>query len=347
MALAVALLLALSVSAAITPAKANVQTLNVTITASEKGEFGSLDLVETVYPVTIHFSLQSSLAATSYLWEFGTGANSTVESPTYSYTQGCLYDVSVDVTLTNGTTASGRVVIGMFDGRGPSGSIDVCPQEGTLGFVPVELTGGFFSPKENVTIVMNGTNLVNVTTDNLGHFALNLNGTLSPPYVNGTTWVFTTNPPSLSRSFTTVEGIRASPPLGLPGTTVVVTGHSYSANGIIMVYMAGVYLGTATADGNGTFALAAKVPATPPLTGIGTYAYTTDPPIAAAGTHANFYITGNTISAQVLSWWWLIPLVILIIVVAWYVRRKLKQRSERERQALGAGGIPTIPSPAL
>jgi len=326
--LALIFLLITSVVVAAFPVDANVSKLDVTIIASTKGRFGSLDIVQTVYPVTVSFSLQGNFTGESYLWKFGDGTNSTSVSPSHVYAEACLYNISVSVALSNRTVAKGAVEIGMFDGSGPSGSIDVCPPQGTAGFSPVELAGGFFQSNENVMVMMNNKRLVNVTTDDLGHFSLDLNSSLRPA-INGTIYVFTTDPSSTSRTYTTLEGVRAEPSTGPPGTQVEVDGHSYLPDSTVMIYLGGVYITTAQTDDNGSFSTSAKVPRVLPITTPGSYDYSTSPPIL--GSEASFKTTAEPASILLSGlswWWWIILLVVVILLALWYLRRRQIQRSQ-------------------
>ncbi len=313
-------------------------TYSFTIHTSARGEFGSFNQVITRYPVTFGFSSTTNLSASTYFWQFGDGTNSTVAAPSHTFNLPCDYDISVKVSDSAGNANFGYLYLGLFDAQGPSGAIAVCPPSGTAGFIPTKLAGGYFASRAHVNIKMNGTSIRNVTTDQYGHFELDLNSTLYPA-VNGTKFVFTTNPTSLVRAFTTLEGIRATPIAGVPGDAVTIEGRSYSSGDGVMIYLGGAYLGQGQADGSGSFTTVSVIPASAPLTSIGLYPYSTTPPIL--GTGANYNITANTLGSELLSWWWLILLLLLILIlIAYYVRRRLRQRRLRMMQLGSATGIP-------
>lgn len=327
-ALVALVILALPVS--VVSVKANIGTLNFRITASAKPQLEGFTFIQTSYPVTVGLSVNTSLAAVSYFWQFGDGTNSTSAAPSHTYWEACVYEVSVTVTDARGNKNFGNVSLGMFTAKGLYGSIAVCPPQGTAGFTPVSLAGGFFSAKSRVNLIMNGTSIANVTSNAKGNFKFDLNSSL-PASVNGTKFVFTTSPVSLTRTFTTLEGIRAYPSSGVPGDTVIVEGRSYPALAEVGIYLGGAYLGQTQADGNGMFMTSEVIPVVPPLLLIGTYPYSTTPPIL--GTGANFRITANSYLAEVASLWWLILLIIaIVIIVVFYVRRWRKQRTRLQPQ---------------
>jgi hypothetical protein len=219
------------------------------------------------------------------------------------------------------------LVLGAFDERGhPGGALAVCPPEGTAGFIPVELAGGYFSAYQKVNVMMNGTSIATETADRGGNWILNVSGFVAPlpdGLPNGTQFTFTTSPPSLTSPFTTVEGIRASPGSGAPGTSVLVEGRSYPSYSSVLVYLGGASLGTAQADIDGSFQMQAKVPFVSPLIFTGTYSYSTFPAILGSG--ASFVSAGGLVTLFS-SWWWWLLLIILILIIAYLVRRRMKRR---------------------
>ncbi len=309
-------------------------TLTVTIRATSKGVFGSLNEIQTKYPITVDFVLTSNQTITSYFWNFGDGTNSSQAQPSHSYDGPCLYDVSVRVTTSNGTTSTGLIALGLFSETGFGHSIAVCPAQGTVGFTPVDLTGGYFGPGTNVNIKMNGTSITNVTVDSEGHFVFPLNSSL-PPVVNGTKFDFTTDPPSVTQVFTALEGIRGNPGKGLSGASVTVEGRSYPPNTQVGIYLGGVYIGTGSTDGSGSFSASATLPLSAPLTTTGKYSYETTPLVL--GSKANFAVTGTSLSQTFSEWWWLwlLLIVVIVILVVWWYRRR------RRRLAALTGPFPT------
>jgi hypothetical protein len=305
-------------------------TLNITLATGRHGGFGGLNIVEQGYPFTVHFATNVSSAA-SYLWQFGDGTNSTSPSPAHAYKEACIYNVSVAVTAANGSSVYGYLSLGMFDRVGQPHDLELCPPQGTAGFIPVELDGGFFPKREKVNVLMNGTSIDNVTTNSYGTFDLSVNSSL-PPEVNGTKYVFRTEPSSLTRVFTTLEGIRGSPQSGPPGVSVTIKGRSYPADSSVSLALGNVSLGTEQTYGNGSFLAVVTIPNVYPLTRAGTYNYTTGPPIL--GTHADFMSTGsgpNMIPPLSSTLWWWILLIILIVaafLLVWLVAGRRRRRPE-------------------
>lgn len=334
-ALVVVVIIALPTS--VDSVKASTPPLTITIKATATGQSANINFVQTKYPFSVGFSAQANLAAVSYLWRFGDGTNSTAAAPTHSYSGACVYEASVVITDAQGHTNHGNVTLGMFTVQGSRGSIVVCPAQGTAGFTPVWLGGGYFTPSTQVNVLMNGTSIANVITDTAGNFRLDVNSSL-PPSVNGTVFIFTTRPSTNTVNFTTLEGIRAHPSSGVPGDTVIIEGRSYQAFAEVGISLGGAYLGQAQADGNGTFMTAELIPAVPPLTLIGTYPYSTTPPIQ--GTGASFRITANSYLAEAFSLWWLFLLIIaIVIVIIYYLRRRRRQRAQSRLQSV------TVPQP--
>lgn len=330
-------ILALPVSVA--SVKASTPPLSITINALTTGQSANVNFVQTTYPFTVSFLVSSSVGAVSYLWQFGDGTNSTNAAPSHSYWTACVYKVSVVATAADGARAWGNLTLGMFTAEGPHGSIVVCPARGTAGFTPVELGGGYFNGHARVNVLMNvlgapATSITNVTADGSGNFELDVNSSL-PPSVNGTVFVFNTTPSSLTQTFTTLEGIRASPGSGVPGDAVMIEGRSYQTYAQVAISLGGAYLGQAQADGNGTFVTSELIPAVPPLLVIGTYPYSTTPPIQ--GTQASFRITANSYLAEFFTLWWLILLIVaIIIIIIYYLRRRRKQRARLRSQPAAA-----------
>ncbi|MBS1763915.1 MAG: PKD domain-containing protein, partial [Bacteroidetes bacterium] len=105
-----------SANASTTFATAGNYTVWLTVT-SPQGCIDSISQTVTVYdlptasasttdtlgctPHTVHFT-NASANATSYLWNFGNGATSTAQTPTYTYTSGGTYTVTLIATNANG-----------------------------------------------------------------------------------------------------------------------------------------------------------------------------------------------------------------------------------------------------
>ncbi len=321
-------------------------TLNLKIDNTAGGGTNDFNLL-TTFPMTVGFSVTSGPAGSSYFWQFGDGTNSTEATPTHIYGSQCVYDVRVQVTASNGSVTSGGVNIGAFTTKGtPGGALALCPPQGTAGVTQVELAGGFFAANQVVNVTMGGATVATVTADRgAGDWLLNLSTLFtSMPEPNGSQYTFTTSPPSLTSSFTTLEGVSATPASGAPGDNVTVRGGSYPADSSVQVFVGGVSLGTAQTDGTGSFLATFQVPDASPLNLAGSYSYTTVP--AILGSQASFASTGSpvvssTSSSQTippppplsLPWWFLILIiviiliVVLVIVVFYLLWGRMKRRS--------------------
>jgi len=326
-ALTITLLVLLGAASFVPPA--NSQTIRVVIDLSSGRGVSNFTLLSK-FPMTVTFSTKGAATGSTFFWEFGDGTNSTDPAPIHTYDWPCVYDVTVRVTGSGGAVANNGVVLGGFDQKAPrGGALAVCPPSGTAGLSDVSLAGAYFSAGSNVSVMMNGAPLGSLKSDSGGAWILNITGSLvSGP--NGSLYSFATFPASLTREFTTVEGIRVTPTSGAPGTTVTVTGSSYPADASVGVSLGNVSIGTAQTDGSGSFQAQFVIPATPPLTVAGTYAFTTDPPIL--GTSASFTSSGAVtpppFSPTSLPLLWLIAilvivvLVIIIIILLWRGRRR-------------------------
>lgn len=302
---------------------ATAAAVKVTLEISPKGvSNGDFNLL-TTFPLTVTFTVKSGSAGLTLFWQFGDGSSGTDAAPTHTYTQPCVYDVKVRAKAGNGSVASGELVLGAFGARGRLGALAVCPTQGTAGFVPVELAGGYFSAYRKVNVTMNGARMATVTADKGGDWILNVTGFLTPE-PNGTQYAFATSPVSLTRAFTTLEGIRALPASGAPGGSVLVEGRSYLPYSSVLVWLGNANLGTEQTNDSGSFQATLQVPFAYPLIVAGTYQYTTFPPIL--GSHASFKSTGALETA--LSLWWVWPLlIILVLVLAYLLWRRRRRRA--------------------
>jgi len=293
----------------------NSQTVRVVIDLSLGSGVNNFTLLSK-FPMTVDFSTKGGASGSTFFWQFGDGTNSSDAAPVHVYEWPCVYDIFVRVTSPKGTVVNAGVVLGGFDQKGsPGGALAVCPPSGTAGLSQVKLAGSYFSSSSNISVLMDGAQLENVMTDKGGSWVLNISSSLvSGP--NGSQYSFTTFPPSLTRVFTTVEGITVTPTAGAPGTTVTVTGSSYPADSAVGVFLGNVSLGTAQADGTGSFQAQFTVPATPPLTLAGTYMFTTDPPIL--GSEASFTSSGGGIppvTPTSFPFLWLVAIAVIVLLL--------------------------------
>ena len=313
------------------PLTANAFIVTVTVQTYPRGGFSDFNLI-TNFPVTVTFAVHHPITGAVYNWQFGDGANSTQSNPIHTYQTACVYDIEVQMTDPNGTVTSGGLVFGAFVAKGHPGAVALCPPKGTGGFTSVDLAGGFYVPSATVMVTLDGTNIGTVTADRGGDWVMNVTGDF-PPEPNDTQLTFTTSPSSQNATFTTVEGISASPSSGSPGGSVVVSGRSYPAGTDVSVDLGGVSLGTVLTDNNGSFQQSFAVPYDAPLTAAGTYPYATFPQIL--GSQANFTSTGGTQITNILSSDWsllllLILILLMLILIYIYVRRRRKRGPAEE-----------------
>ncbi len=302
---------------------ATATTLTFVVEVSSSGASQATNLI-TKFPQAVSLSVKGGSPGMTFLWQFGDGTSSTASAPTHTYDNPFVYHVQVQVTASNGSTLSGVFILGMFDKCGQSGRcLAVSPSQGTAGIASVGLAGGIFPARQSVEVMMNGTSVATVTADGVGDWVLNVTGLLaSMPGHNDTQYAFSTSPPSLTRSFTTLEGIGATPSSGPPGTTVLVEGRSYPPFSSVLIYLGDAGLGTAQADVNGSFQGTFQIP----LTATSTQPYVTFPGIL--GSQASFASTGTTglVLSLWTSWWWWLIVIPLFLIAAFFALRWSRRR---------------------
>jgi hypothetical protein len=253
--------------------------IDVTMFPTPSGNVATLREI-TAHPIPVSFTaMPPGTPPFTYSWDFGDGTGSSGSTVTHVFPTGCVYDVRLKVVDSLGNVTSGTILLGLFTSKGTTGSMVVCPQSGTAGTTNVELAGGFYGANESLRMLLDNSSLTNVTADSLGDWVLNITGSLTPQ-VNGSVYTFTSLPSSDSRSFLTLEGIRASPAWGGPGQYFTLEGRSYPANTTVSIYLAGVLLGQAKSDEHGSFLTWLQIPAS--LGHPGTYQLTTSPPVLGA-----------------------------------------------------------------
>ncbi len=299
--------------------------VTITMKTSVHGEILDLTILA-VFPIAVQFTVKNPAAGASYFWDFGDGTNSTNPAPSHTYNSPFVYDISLHLAFTNGTATSGTVKFAVMDQKGPNGAIAVFPPSGTYGFVPVKIAGAYFPLGKQASLLMNGSLLTNVKADDGGIWEFDLSSAL-PASPNGTKFVFSTNPPSLTRIFTTIEGIRATPGSAGVGDSVLVEGRSYPASSSVQVYIDGVNLGTTDTDDTGSFEAGMTIPAAPALAGGGAFQYTTIPPVL--GTQSTLDVTGFSVTSGLASWWWLILVAIGAVLIYFFVIRPARSGSRR------------------
>lgn len=306
--------------ASTSPPTVSAASVKIAVNVYTTGGYADFNIL-TRFPLTVGFSVNNPVAGATYFWDFGDGTNSTEVAPIHSYATACVYPVEVKMDAPNGTKAAGVLYLGAFASKGTSGALAVCPPAGTAGLADVEVSGGFFTPHEAVSLFANGSSLGTVTADRGGDWAMNVTGAIHPS-PNGTQYYFATTPSSLTGVFTSVEGVSASPVSGGVGTSVQVQGRSYPPDTNVTVYLGGVELGSAQSDRNGSFTQQFIIPSTSPFATAGTYDFSTQPPVL--GSQAEFTSSGGvsvtTTSppppSTALPWWFWLLLVALVAVVA-------------------------------
>ncbi len=68
-------------------------------------------------PLEVNFAASTPKSATSWEWDFGDGGSATVQNPTYTYTEGGLYDVAVTIQTPDGpySTVAGDYIAAYAD----------------------------------------------------------------------------------------------------------------------------------------------------------------------------------------------------------------------------------------
>ncbi len=262
--------------------------VHITITP-EAGGLPEVLSYETSAPLAISFSATPAGAGHySYLWNFGDGTTSTYQVIDHTFQPDCAYDITLTVTNTVGPTLSGSIFL--YD-LSANPAIESCPHQGTAGITPIITAGASTAKDLPVTVQVDGKNIQNVTTDKSGDWSLNVTGVL-PPEVDGTRYNFTTSPQSVTGTFLTLEGIKATPSTGEPGDAFVLEGLSYPADTTVSVYLGGISLGTVNTNATGSFVANYTVPAA--LKYAGTYAFTTSPPVLGAQASLTIPVTTAT-----------------------------------------------------
>jgi len=310
-------------------------TINVKLTVSKGAQSNTFDQVFGKFPITVGFSVNNSVAGASYFWQFGDGTNSSNPAPFHVFNSPCMYEVQVRTTAPgNGTVLTGTLLFGAFGQTGVS--LLICPTQGTAGITPVVLGGAYFPVNRAINVTMDGELIAKVKSNNGGNWVLDLSSILANnPEPNGTVYNFGTYPSRGSISFTTIEGISASPGAGAPGGSVSVVGRSYPPNSRVFVYLGGPSLGAADTDGNGSFSSAFGVPFSPPLIFSGSYQYSTVP--AILGSQAAFRSSGAIGTGTQFWWWWILVIIAIILIIIYIVRRSRKRKELAIDEVAAAG----------
>ncbi|MCH7878243.1 MAG: S8 family serine peptidase [candidate division Zixibacteria bacterium] len=149
------------------------EVLGVAMTATN--DFG-------LAPHTVDFAGLSSKTVNTWLWDFGDGASSTLQSPSHTYDSGALYDVSLTIQAVEGdfsTTRFGFVAVVADTIIGPSAEgapgdqvrIDVYARNTLPTFqikVPVSYAGPLGLTLESASVIglrSSGMNLVLISTN--------------------------------------------------------------------------------------------------------------------------------------------------------------------------------------
>jgi PKD repeat protein len=304
------------------------------------------------FPVVISFSAQSGgTAPFTYLWNFGDETNSTDAAPVHTFPLNCPYRIQLRVTDAAGKVTGKVVVFDTFTSSSLASNSVICPAVGTAGISSVKQEGLAVAEKQ-LQVLVDGVKAASPTTGNSGYWWADLSSSLLPK-PNGSTYTVSVAPLGISKTFLTVEGVRASPLSGVPGDSVVVEGRSYPPSTTVTVYLGGVSLGQAQSDPNGSFQANFSVPGVSPLTQIGLYQFTTSCPqlpgsCPVLGAQASFYITTGTVplvSSPLFPWVLLLVAVVVIVLVYWY-RRRRRRMARLTAPPPGEGTeAPAVPAP--
>ncbi len=293
--------------------------IHVTLTPSQAGIYERLTFVSTV-PVPVSFTATSGWI--NYLWTFGDGTNSTSQAVVHVFQPNCVYEIELKASTNGGPASKGYILFSIFTYNRPGGLIISCPSQGTAGITNVEIAGAFYPFSSQLVTLVNGQNLANVTVDSKGNWGLNVTDML-PPAVDGTVYNFTTAPKTFRGIFLSLEGIKATPTKGLPGTSVTLIGRSYPALTTVAISLGGVSLGDAQTDENGSFTANLVIPTS--FHYAGTYQFTTSPAVLGAQAYFKIPVSSATpLPPSIPFWPWILaaPAAAAILLVVFLLRRR-------------------------
>lgn len=119
-------------------------TKSVTVTTGPTAQFTTNDTVGCNTPFAASFT-NSSTGATSYSWNFGDGSNSSLTSPTHSYTSQGTYTVTLTATNANGCTST-QTRSSYIKIKEPKGNLNTVPSNGGCPNEPIQFNASVDTP---------------------------------------------------------------------------------------------------------------------------------------------------------------------------------------------------------
>ena len=301
-------------------------TYYVTMKALTRGGTQTLEYTG-LTPITMIFTGQSDgTPPFTYAWDFGDGSNSSLGSTEHTFASNCAYDIHLSVTDARGVERTKDFILATFSSASSASATVLCPKVGTAGISTVIVEGGFAPSGARLQLVADGVLAATSTVWRNGYFADDISNGLTPK-PNGSTYTIQISHINKTRTFTTVEGVRVTPSIGLPGTSILVEGRSYPAFSPVSVYLGNAFLGTAQADEDGSFQSTYLIPSVSPLIRKGYYEVTTEPPVL--GAQAFLIVPATTASlVQTIPDYtpWILAVLVAAIVLYIVIRRR--RRSE-------------------
>ena len=300
-------------------------TYYVTMKALTRGGTQTLEYTG-LTPISMIFTAQSDgTAPFTYAWDFGDGTNSSIGSVEHTFASNCAYDVHLLVTDARGVERTKDFILATFSSASSASATVLCPKVGTAGISSVIVEGGFAPSGSRLQLLADGALAATTTVWRNGYFADDISSGLAPK-PNGSTYTVQISQINKTRTFTTVEGVRVTPSVGVPGTSILVEGRSYPPFSPVSVYLGSAFLGTAQADGDGSFQSTYLIPSVSPLIRKGNYEVTTEPPVLGAQA---FVIVPTTTASLVQSipdyTPWILAAVAAVIVVYLVIRRRRRR----------------------
>jgi hypothetical protein len=310
--------------------------VSITVHPTAAGLFEAFNY-NTTHPVSVTFTVDPvGTSPFTYRWDFGDGTKSRSSPTTHVFPNRCGYETTLNVTDSLGHETSFTLLLNVFPTKGTAGTMVACPRQGTAGITQVKLAGGLYKKNKLFSLFVNSRpTATTIKADNEGSWILDFTGDLRP-MINGSLYRITTSPSSVTTSFLTLEGIKASPASGEPGDSFTLEGRSYPANTNVSIFLNGVSLGQAQSDRSGSFNAKLQVPAS--LHYAGTYKFTTSPPVLGASATFTVPVSTVTPAPPTSNLWWLLILLIVVIavLVGFYLWRRRRRRIAAPGPAAGA-----------
>lgn len=154
-------------------------------------------------PLTVNFTNNSSIDTTSYLWDFGNGATSTEENPSYTYITSGIFSVSLSVGNSNGSdTATDSIHAGILDDASFNYTSATYCQSGANPTPTITgLDGGEFSATPAGLTINPSTGIIDLASSALGVYTLSYLTSGFYPNTNFITTTITNVTPSADFSY--------------------------------------------------------------------------------------------------------------------------------------------------